>query len=730
MNELFLKIVNMSIAASWLVLAVMVLRLIPKKAPRWINVLLWGIVAVKLVFPLSIKSAFSLIPSAETIPLNIEMDATPAIDSGISAVNDVINPVFSTSFAPAPLSSANPLQIWIPLAALLWICGMAAMLLYTAISYWRLRRRVDTAVLYKDNIYQSEFVDSPFVLGMIRPKIYLPFRMEPQAMAHVIAHECAHIRRKDHWWKPLGFLLLTIHWFNPMMWIAYVLLCRDMELACDETVIKGLGSEQRADYTQALVACSVSRRSIAACPLAFGEVGVKARVKSVMNYKKPAFWVIVLAFIACAVVAVCFLTDPVGFRFDEASHTIVFANHFDMRTVDDAAAVEMNSSQISELSSRLAGLKNTRHSEAYAGLTPCYQISARLQDGSYIRISGYSLSENNRVGIEWNGERYVVSDSEFQDYLSRICAEGDVSGSENTATGSTFVYEGEGFGGSFTITLFNDGTFSYYEGMLSSYIGIGTWTQNADTITLTEDKQVCYGRTYQFRLDDGDLVWLGQNPHNFIYVKVRDGERFCYAGEVFHASDIPDTDPPQATLEEHWDLIPMVMVNGTLYLDTGMESQKAERTDHFDGEITSTVEGWQEPTQNDQSNFGAGYGYQYGETDRTIELCIEGRWWIYATEEMRQGLQFPDSEVPGAVTHIVDIIDRAEEEGLPCDEAEELFYEDETAEYYFSVIKSHYVMVLYSDSSTEDIVTALNAGRVSIQALDDFGVTYHTVPKN
>ena len=182
--------------------------------------------------------------------------------------------------------------------------------LYTAISYWRLRRKVDTAVRYKDNIFQSENVSFPFVLGIIKPRIYLPFKMNGQYLEYVVAHEQAHICRKDHWWKPLGFLLLMIHWFNPLMWLAYVLLCRDIELACDEKVIKELGNEQRGDYTQALVACSVNRRMIAACPLAFGEVSVKERVKSVMNYKKPAFWVIIISVIVCVGVAVCFLTNP------------------------------------------------------------------------------------------------------------------------------------------------------------------------------------------------------------------------------------------------------------------------------------------------------------------------------------------------------------------------------------------------------------------------------------
>ena len=316
MSELFLKIINMSISASWLILAVLILRLVLKKAPKWVNVLLWGIVAVRLICPLSFESALSLIPSSETIPLDIEMAAKPTIDSGVPAINSVVNPVLS-SFAPPQhvLTSANPLQIWIPILNIIWLIGVGALLLYTAVSYWRLCRKVDTAVRYKGNIFQSENVSSPFVLGIIKPRIYLPFNMNGQDLEHVVAHEQAHIRRKDHWWKPLGFLLLTIHWFNPLMWLAYVLLCRDIELACDEKVIKELGNEQRADYMQALVACSVNRRMIAACPLAFGEVGVKERVKSVMNYKKPAFWVIIIAVIICVGVAACFLTNPKQDRY-------------------------------------------------------------------------------------------------------------------------------------------------------------------------------------------------------------------------------------------------------------------------------------------------------------------------------------------------------------------------------------------------------------------------------
>ncbi|MFR2933612.1 M56 family metallopeptidase [Faecousia sp.] len=427
MSELFLKIVNMSISASWVVIAVLTLRFCLKKAPKWVNVLLWGIVAVRMVFPFSIESVLSLIPSAETISPTIMMEQSPSVQTGVPALNHVINPVISGSFTPAPGASANPLQIWIPVLAGIWLFGIAALFLYSAVSYWRLRRKVCEAVILRGNIYQSEKVCSPFVLGIIRPKIYLPYHMDSREMDHVIAHEQTHIRRKDHWWKPLGFLLLTTHWFNPLMWLSYILLCRDIELACDEKVIRKMSNEQRADYTQALVACSVDRRLITACPLAFGEIGVKERVKSVMNYKKPAFWIVLASVIVCAVIAVCFLTNPIGFQFDVSANTIVSANHFDMRNADDPVAIEMTPAQIGELNSRLAGVKNCKRSDKYAGLTPGYQISAQMQDGSYIRISGYSLSDNTMVDIEQSGKRYAVSDREFQEYLSRICAGGDVS---------------------------------------------------------------------------------------------------------------------------------------------------------------------------------------------------------------------------------------------------------------------------------------------------------------
>ena len=310
MNVLFLKIINMSISASWLVMAVLILRLVLKQAPKWINVLLWGIVAVRLICPFSFESALSLIPSAETFPEKAISGPSFDVQTGITPIDNRINDYLGDRYFEGVTVPANNGNHMMNILSMVWMIGILLLIAYTVISYWRLHREIDTAVRYKDNLFQSENVSSPFVLGLIKPRIYLPFNMNGQDLEHVVAHEQAHIHRKDHWWKPLGFLLLTIHWFNPFVWLSYVLLCRDIELACDEKVIRELGNEQRADYTQALVACSINRRTIAACPLAFGEVGVKERVKSVMNYKKPALGIVILAVIACVGVAVCFLTNP------------------------------------------------------------------------------------------------------------------------------------------------------------------------------------------------------------------------------------------------------------------------------------------------------------------------------------------------------------------------------------------------------------------------------------
>ena len=309
MTDVFLKILNMSIAASWLVPVVLLARLGFKKAPKWLNVLLWGLVGLRLCLPFGFESVLSLVPSGETVSPAIMLDPTPEIHSGVSAVNSIVNPVISQSFTPSPGASMNPLQLWVPLCAILWLVGACAMVAYAVISFFVLKRRVKTAQVKENGVLSSEKVFSPFVLGLFKPKIYVPTELVEDALSHVLAHEKAHIKRKDHLWKPLGWLILSVHWFNPLVWLGYILLCRDIELACDEKVVSKMEPCARADYSEVLLSFVRERRRIAACPLAFGEVSVKTRVKSVLSYKKPAIWIIVGSMILCAVLAICFLTN-------------------------------------------------------------------------------------------------------------------------------------------------------------------------------------------------------------------------------------------------------------------------------------------------------------------------------------------------------------------------------------------------------------------------------------
>ena len=326
MSALFLKILNLSINASWLILAVVAARLLLKKAPRWISCLLWGLVAVRLLCPISLESVLSILPSAKVVPDNIEMVQDPHIDSGVRIIDNAVNPVIEKSFSPDAASSVNPMQVVVFMGSIIWLTGMTVMLLYALISYILLRRKVRASVAMNDRVKECDEVDSPFILGIFRPEIYVPSGINEDTLELVIAHEEAHLKRHDHWWKPFGFVLLAIYWFNPLCWVAYILLCRDIEAACDEKVIKDKDREYMAAYSQALLDCSVNRRIIAACPLAFGETGVKERVKGVLNYKKPAFWVIIVAIVACIVVAVCFMTNPAK-RITLPDDPVVFSIH-------------------------------------------------------------------------------------------------------------------------------------------------------------------------------------------------------------------------------------------------------------------------------------------------------------------------------------------------------------------------------------------------------------------
>lgn len=317
MEDVFISILNMSITASYFALAIILVRIFFRKLPKWISCILWGLVGIRLILPFSFESILSLIPSSETIPHDIMYQSEPHITSGIPYINSALNPIISESFTPKPYYSMNPLQGITFIAAVIWLIGTSLMLLYTAVSFILLKRKTRESIKTENGIYICDRIDTPFILGLIKPKIFIPSSIVDNECEFIISHERAHIKRLDHIWKPLGFLILSVYWFNPLMWIAYILLCRDIEAACDERVLKNGDAEMKKSYSEALINCSAPKHLITACPLAFGETGVKQRIKSILSYKKPTLWIIITALIISLVLSVCFMTNPDGMKIDD-----------------------------------------------------------------------------------------------------------------------------------------------------------------------------------------------------------------------------------------------------------------------------------------------------------------------------------------------------------------------------------------------------------------------------
>ncbi len=310
MNAFFIKLINMSITGAWMILAVILLRLLLKKAPKWLTCALWALVAVRLIFPFSIQSLFSLIPSRETIPSGVVHYSVPTINSGVQPLDHAFDAFVQEVYKAHSVEWGNPLSEWLPIAEIIWISGCLLLLIYALISWIRIKVLVSASVPIRDHIRACDEICSPFILGLFRPVIYVPSSLSERDLDLALLHEKAHLQRRDHWWKPLGFLLLMIHWFNPLCWVAFILLCRDIEMACDEKVIRKMKREDVASYSQALLDCSVSRKWISACPLAFGENGVKKRIRGILNYKKPTFWILSLSLVACLIFTGCLMTDP------------------------------------------------------------------------------------------------------------------------------------------------------------------------------------------------------------------------------------------------------------------------------------------------------------------------------------------------------------------------------------------------------------------------------------
>ncbi len=544
MADVFIKTLNMGIAASWLILAVVVLRVILKRAPKRFRLLLWAVVGLRLVLPVSIESALSLVPSTQTLPEDVMYAAAPELNTGIAALNDAINPAFTAAFAPEPAASANPLQVLLPAASVIWLAGAAAMLLWALVSWLRLRRRVAEAVRLEGNVFESERVASPFVLGLIRPRIYLPFGLDEGASEQVLTHERAHIARGDHVIKLIGWLILAVYWYNPLVWLAYALFCRDIELACDERVIRRLPVSGRADYSQALLDLSRPHHGVGACPLAFGESAVKGRVKSVLTYKRPAFWIIMLAALLCIGAAVCFLTDPKAEADDSVPSdapdygipitvTAVLPENFPEQVLEFAkgcaAQQAANMDYLNISAAEITELASYSEAELTDGGVAClFKLGARyeLAEPENVMPAGGMLIEGGWLTrADSGGDRFMLlrRDGENWSYVGI----------------TTALMIQEAYGGDYDAAVLGE-----YERILASGV---TWSSNLAVSSL-------YGIQFRFEFDrdytrieaecssgritggepGGELAWSPEpdTTSDTIDFTVYNGEEAVYSGSI------------------------------------------------------------------------------------------------------------------------------------------------------------------------------------------------------
>lgn len=404
MSGIFLKLLNMSVSAGWLILAVVLIRFIFRKSPKWINCLLWALVAIRLICPFSIESSLSLLPDSKVVD-TIENTGRPYIRSGITTVDDTVNAYLGeryegngASIKESTKSVTDPIHV----IAVIWLIGVWGFLTYAFISYFNLQRKLSESVRLRENIFLCDRIQTPFILGIIKPRIFLPADMNELQIENVISHEKAHISRQDYIWKPLGYILLAVYWFNPLCCLAYILLCRDIEMACDEKVIRNMDIEAKKAYSMVLLSCSVSGKKISACPLAFGEVGVKERIKGILNYKRPTLWVLIVSAIVCIVTAVCFLTNPksdtykIGIRIPAHSEAGLYYSGHEISPQKSTVFFEVGQ-DVGDTQIQLIPVE-VNEENAYDELTyitPGLPSKVNAEKGAWFKVGVYTSNESD-----------------------------------------------------------------------------------------------------------------------------------------------------------------------------------------------------------------------------------------------------------------------------------------------------------------------------------------------
>lgn len=539
MTSLFLTVAHQSMAASWLIGAVILLRFALKSAPKWINCVLWALVAVRLLCPISLESPWSLIPHGEVFPPEMvwegDMDA-PSADTQIQEEEGQGN----RGSTPIPVrNGVEPVAI----LGMIWLAGCLGFAAFALMSDGKIRRRLRPSLHLRENLWICDEIDTPFILGIFRPRIYIPSGTEERLLPSIIAHEKAHLQRRDHWWKPLGFVTLAIHWLNPLVWAAYALLCRDIELACDEKVTAHLSRAEGIVYSEALLACSVKRRTVLLSPLAFGEVGVKERVRHVLKRKKPAVWVSAAALLACAVLALCFLTNPPAFPLELRQAQISGAAVLDLRR-GEAGSYVLNPNELDELEGRVRQLRIGRENADFQGVTPLYSLTAETEDEETLKFVGFDLPGNHSA-LQYGHQYYEISDKEFSAYLRSVCTGESrtpaAPGPVETASGqiltgkieAAYRYTGDEAMESAFLCLYDNGEFSLDFSPFSSYWGYGHYTVDGGRLRLeTSDGNFVYvfEQVEDTLVFDGEasseMVWFsGLEDGSILYGSQWEGER-------------------------------------------------------------------------------------------------------------------------------------------------------------------------------------------------------------
>lgn len=742
---------NMSLTASVAIVLVILLRLLLKKAPKVISYALWGVVLFRLLCPVSVESGFSLYnlfdaPTEEAgsitsvieyVPNNIVHTEYPAVTLPVPGISDAINEVLPQGQEQLV---ADPLEAPMSFATYVWMIGVLIMVIYSIVSYVRLRRKLSVVVPLRDNIFIADDIKSPFVVGLFNPKIYLPCNLSDKEQEYIILHEQHHIKRFDHVMKAMAFLALAIHWFNPLVWVAFILASKDMEMSCDEAVIRKIGGDVRADYSASLLTLAIGRRTIAGTPLAFGEGDTKERIHNLSKWKKPAVWVVLIAIVACAILSISLLTNPTAKR-----------------------EFPINGSNISEL-----------NTEQVVGMIA---KAEKLEDGSQLCVNEDNFDLMFTSDFQWANDGairfFYIKDQETYSAQLRMFHDDN----KYFITDSSEWIEQEQFfklfhyldalkympqeeirklspdADGFSVYMRNDGVPSDYERVLkysqNGVEDINGWYIHLEVQPLHEVEGGAYNgsgdEVIHLFYGHQDLVMLENNSAIkwFDYLEAPD-EMYGDGRLEISLPEFPDT-----TFRWYPEKMEAVTEDKIIPLYTGMPIWNTYFCDLTgDGlpELCSTLSFGSGMIDNRIIIYDYANGVSYDLQDRGVfdytlrQNGSDNQLYVDKNSYMGGGLLttgrlvFEDECIQVLwqnmpTDNIREIVDPTDDPNFAYDAAVEKFYEDENNEYFLSGLYSQYVIVHYTDGTQEDIVTALNAGRATIADLDKFGIRYWAEPK-